>query len=154
MPRKRSTKRVQLYIRKRPLFEHEVAKGAYDTVTVYDGVCRTLVHNCQMAADMVHMFVKHESFPSDAAFTEAASNTDVYYGSVQPLVQHATRGGVATVFMYGQTGSGKTYTMTGFEELAAQDIFAATSCMERGGRVSLAYFEIAGKTLNDLLGEA
>ena len=45
-------------------------KGAFDAVTVYDGVNRTLVHNCQMNADMVHMFVKHESFPCDAAFTE------------------------------------------------------------------------------------
>jgi len=100
------------------------------------------------------MFVKHESFPSDAAFTEAATNQDVYYQSVQPLVDHTIRGGVATVFMYGQTGSGKTHTMTGLEELAAGDIFTALgSHMAGGGRVSLAYFEIAGKSLNDLLGE-
>ena len=58
----------------------EVDKGAFDAVTVYDGVNRTLVHNCQMNADMVNMFVKHESFPCDTAFTEASRNP-----SAEPL---------------------------------------------------------------------
>jgi len=41
--------------------------------------------------------------------------------------------------------------MTGFEELASVDIFKGLNGLN--GSVSVSFFEIAGKSLNDLFGE-
>jgi len=43
----------------------------------------------------------------DHTFHENNNTEEVYYYTVQPLVQFALGGGRATVFAYGQTGSGK-----------------------------------------------
>lgn len=45
-----------------------------------------------------------------------ASNNDVFYSIVSPIVDAAVNGFNGTVFAYGQTSSGKTYTMMGTEE--------------------------------------
>ena len=59
----------------------------------------------------------------DHIFGEYDSTDDLYYYSVQPLIDFVINGGRATVFAYGQTGSGKTYTMTGVQKFVADDLF-------------------------------
>lgn len=68
-------------------------------------------------------------------------------------------GGRATVFAYGQTGSGKTYTMEGIQELVSEDLFhlladeygESDGCTFEDTTVTVAYFEIYGGYIQDLL---
>jgi len=96
-------------------------------------------------------FVKHEAFPCDAAYTSEASTSSIYNESVQPMLKDAISGGIATIFAFGQTGSGKTYTMRGIEEQAGEELMSLIN--KTGGYISVAFFEIAGRTVTDLLGE-
>jgi kinesin family protein 2/24 len=108
-------------------------------------------------------------FPATHAFGERATNADVFERTAAPLVAAACSGGVAALFMcgssplrghrrsaapmrrvhrrYGQTGSGKTFTMEAIELGAVGTIFA----LHKARRVSVNYFEIAGKRCVDLL---
>ena len=134
-------------VRKRPLFDYEAAKGQFDCISVYPSVGRCVVHNCQMQADMVRMFIKHENFGANATFCEDTTTEQVYDKCTSPLVELAVQGGIATVFMYGQTGSGKTYTMQGLQRMAASQIFSIVG----NSSVAVSFFEIAGKSLADLI---
>lgn len=66
----------------------------------------------------------------------------------------------ATCFAYGQTGSGKTHTMLGSDEsndglyvLAAGDLFARLAHAPPQIKCFVAFFEIYGGKLFDLLGQ-
>ncbi|ORZ39023.1 P-loop containing nucleoside triphosphate hydrolase protein, partial [Catenaria anguillulae PL171] len=61
-----------------------------------------------------------------------------------------TSGGLATLVAYGQTGAGKTFTMTSLNAQLPQDIFPHISSSHH---VTLAYFEIYGDEVCDLLNE-
>jgi kinesin family protein 2/24 len=70
-------------------------------------------------------------------------------------------GGRATVFAHGQTGSGKTFTMEGIQELVSEDLFLLlsdeseenTGCSFQNTTVTVAYFEIYGGFIQDLLND-
>lgn len=136
--------RVRVYMRKRPLFDHEVAGDEYDVISVRGGI-QVVVHNCLTKADLKSLYVQHQGFQFAHAFSEQASDEDVYHQCAFPAVEHVRAGKVATLFMFGQTGSGKTHTMRGLIERASSHLFAD------GGRYQLTAFEIAGKTMRDLL---
>lgn len=140
-------RRIWVGIRKRPLFDYEAAKGEFDCITVYPRKGHTVVHNCQMQADMVRMYIKHEDFVANSSFDEHTDTAAVYSDCTARLVEDAIAGGISTVFMYGQTGSGKTYTMKGLQRLAAEHIFGRVG----NGNVVVSFFEIAGKALADLI---
>eukprot|EP00913_Durusdinium_trenchii_P028185 g26423.t1 len=97
---------VQVFLRKRPLFEKDMA-------------------------DLKTPFITHVHFGFDCVFPEDLSNDAVYSQTAETLVQIALNGGMATMFMFGQTGSGKTFTMTAIEELAARDLFGSKLAEER-----------------------
>jgi hypothetical protein len=85
---------IDVFVRKRPQFKHEVQRGEYDIVTVpfenqvqcpapaewcnfgLGGVALTcrhwwpqvVVHNCQMYPDLKRMLIKHQGFPATCAF--------------------------------------------------------------------------------------
>ena len=142
---------VRVYVRKRPLFQHEQSRGEYDCVTVptnEHGSQEVVVHNCQMHADLKRMYIKHQSFLVSGSFHEHVNNDEVYTNAASGIVQHACAGGTSALFMYGQTGSGKTYTMAAIEREAAEAIFAFAGAAD----VRLSYFEICGKRCVDLLG--
>jgi kinesin family protein 2/24 len=145
---------VHVCVRKRPLFESEVQKGDYDTVTVQRGT-QIVVHDGRMKPDMRNMFMRHTQFSFDHVFSEAADNDEVYAGTAQPLVDAAMAGKIATIFMFGQTGSGKTHTMSAVHERAAVDIFALVdSELDAGAEevnVMVTYVELAGSACRDML---
>ena len=67
---------VPVYVRKRPLFAHEVKKQEYNVISV-DADDMVVVHNCQMHADLKRMHIMHKAFPCTRAFDEHCSNKDV-----------------------------------------------------------------------------
>eukprot|EP00873_Tetraselmis_striata_P007067 jgi/Tetstr1/427331/TSEL_017499.t2 len=141
---------VPVYLRKRPLFEHEVRKRDYDVISV-DSDQRVVIHNCAMHADLKRMHILHRAYPCARAFDESATNDQVYDIAAYPQVETAAYGGQAAMFMYGQTGSGKTFTMSAIEQAGLHHLFALLA--QQGGRseVRIAIFEIAGKRCVDLL---
>ena len=153
---------MKVYVRKRPLFAHEQARGEFDCVTVpapspgsvapADST-EIVIHNCQMHADLKRMFVKHSAFDVTRAFGEAADSEEVYRVAAAPMVAGALSGRVGALFMYGQTGSGKTHTMEAIEQTATRALFRGDPDQALPGAVSVrvAYFEIAGKRCTDLL---
>ena len=151
---------VRVFVRKRPLFEHERARGEFDCVTVpappaplsAGDATEVVVHNCQMHADLKRMFVKHSAFDVTRAFGENAGSEEVYETAAAPMVEGALSGRVGALFMYGQTGSGKTHTMEAIEKAATSALFRGVAGIVPGAAsVRVAYFEIAGKKCTDLL---
>ena len=75
---------VPVYVRKRPLFAHEVKKNEYDVVAV-DAEDMVVVHNCQMHADLKRMHIVHKAFPCAHAFDEHCTNEDVSAHRMTPF---------------------------------------------------------------------
>ena len=149
---------MQVCVRKRPVFPHELEQGEYDVVTCVGrgGAAQVIVHDARMHPDMRHMFINHHTFAFDVVFGEAASNRQVYAETAFPLVRRAVDDSVtATIMMYGQTGSGKTFTMSAIYELASHDLFAAVAaapCIDGSSpAVSLCFVELAGDKCLDML---
>eukprot|EP00440_Ansanella_granifera_P036488 gb/GFBE01039589.1/.p1 GENE.gb/GFBE01039589.1/~~gb/GFBE01039589.1/.p1 ORF type:complete len:449 (+),score=133.21 gb/GFBE01039589.1/:1-1347(+) len=142
-----ASSRVRVYMRKRPLFEHEEQAEEYDVVTVRGGI-QVVVHNCLTKADLRTLYISHMGFQFAQAFDEGANDDDVYMQCAAPAVEHMLGGKVATLFMFGQTGSGKTHTMQGLIARASSHLFAEGDATSP---CTLTAFEIAGKTMRDLL---
>ena len=143
-----SERKCSLYIRKRPLFGYESAKGEFDVVSVLDPDT-VVLHSCQMHADMKRMFVKRTSFAFDQVFSEYAENDHVFEGTAKPMVhQIVNSGGLGTIFMFGQTGSGKTFTM---EALHAHSVELLFNMLSPGSSLVLSMYELAGKKILDLM---
>lgn len=142
-----STSRVRVCVRKRPLFRYEQDVDEFDVLSVR-GSTELVVHNCLTKADLRSLFVSHMCFQFAHAFGEEATDDEVYSSCAAPAIQHVAAGGIATLFMFGQTGSGKTHTMAGLLRRTAEQFFP-----DSGERfpLRLEAFEIAGKTMRDLL---
>eukprot|EP00928_Gymnodinium_smaydae_P007490 TRINITY_DN12694_c0_g2_i1.p1 TRINITY_DN12694_c0_g2~~TRINITY_DN12694_c0_g2_i1.p1 ORF type:complete len:477 (+),score=114.60 TRINITY_DN12694_c0_g2_i1:212-1642(+) len=149
--------RVRVCVRKRPLFEYERELEEFDVVSVRGG-SEVVMHNCLTKADLKSLFISHMGFSFANAYGEAVCDDEIYESCAAPAVRHMQNGGVATMFMFGQTGSGKTHTMSGLLSRAAGQLFSSESA---GGleddageprRFLLEAFEIAGKSMRDLLG--
>jgi kinesin family protein 2/24 len=140
--------RIQVAVRKRPLFPHEQQKGDFDVVGCgEDGVW---LHRTMMRADLRHMVCESLEFAfADGVFSAADDTDTVFSAKVQPLVLATTgAGGVSTVMCFGQTGSGKTFTTNGVADRAAAAIFAS---LPAGSSVALLCVEVAGAKIRDLL---
>ncbi|XP_062993847.1 kinesin-like protein KIF22 [Elgaria multicarinata webbii] len=96
----------------------------------------------------------------DAFYSEAATQNDVYMGSVQPILRHLLEGQNASILAYGPTGAGKTHTMLGSREhpgvipRAVWDVLQMTrdaSGEEWKYSVSMSYLEIYQEKVLDLL---
>ena len=147
---------MRVLARRRPIFEHETARGEFDAVTCRTGVPRVAVHDAKMRPDMRHMYMDHHVFKFDQVFDEDATNDTVYDSAAAPLVRQAAAGGYATAMMFGQTGSGKTYTMGGIYERACAELFTRLEEFDRnepGPRpvVSVSFIEVAGTSCRDML---
>ena len=74
-------------------------------------------------------YIEQHAFTFDKAFSEEVTNEELYFDTIQPLIDFAMEGGKVSCFAYGQTGSGKTYTMIGTPQtpgiyaLATNEIF-------------------------------
>lgn len=155
---------LQVFLRKRPIFEKEEQQRAdYDVTSTLPGQpmsTQMVIHNCLFQADLKTPFINHLTFDFDCVFDEAMSNADVYDQAAAQLVRSSLDGGVGTMFMFGQTGSGKTHTMGGIQELAARDLFqgskdfafdASEGGIEAGASLSVQFVELRGNRTFDLL---
>ena len=138
--------RIQVAVRKRPLFDHEAAKGDFDSVACgADGVW---MHRTTMRADLKHMVMDSFDFAFDGVFGDADDTDAVFEVAVAPLVASTlASGGVSTIMCFGQTGSGKTYTTRGIAERCATALFAS---LPAGATVSVVCVEVAGSKVHDL----
>lgn len=114
------------------------------------------VHEPKVKLDLTPYTESH-GFLFDEAFGARTSNAAVYRQTARPLVESLFLGARATCFAYGQTGSGKTHTMLGsggddgLYVLAAHDVFARLAHAPAALRCHVAFFEIYGGKLFDLL---
>lgn len=141
--------RVRVCIRKRPLFKKEAENGEFDVISVRDS--ELAVHNCLTKADLKSLYVSHMGFRFSSTFDADANDDDVYNECARPVVEHVMHGFMGTIFMFGQTGSGKTHTMGGLIDRAVDDIFKGLQAAGQPVRLTLEAFEIAGKSMRDLL---
>eukprot|EP01045_Picozoa_sp_COSAG04_P016475 COSAG04_NODE_1378_length_7010_cov_3.077268_5_plen_213_part_00 len=84
---------MRVLARKRPIFEHELARGEFDAVTCPPGAACVAVHDAKMRPDMRHMYMDHHEFRFDQVFDESATNDGVYESAAAPLVRQAAAGG-------------------------------------------------------------
>ena len=86
--------RVQVAVRRRPIFPHELKEGEFDVLTcpgrreVSDSI---VVHDARMHPDCAHLFINHHTFGFDRVFDEHMSSSDVYRESVARLVARVLR---------------------------------------------------------------
>ncbi len=96
---------IKVFVRKRPIFNHEIASGEFDVVTCLSN--KVIVHDARMHADMKREMIHHNQFEFNYVFSDKMSNNVVYDKTARSLVDSACSGGFATALVYGQTGSGK-----------------------------------------------
>jgi kinesin family protein 2/24 len=145
-------------VRKRPMFEKERVKKDHDSITCLHP--HVWVHNSKKRVDGITKYLDHSSFKFDHAFDETVPTDEVYLHAAMPLIDFVCNGtgGRATVFAYGQTGSGKTFTMQGIQEHVSEDLFLTLrsgdfACTEENTTVAVAFFEIYGGYIQDLLND-
>lgn len=100
-----SSGNVKVFVRKRPIFQHELDGSEFDVITCFPD--RVIVHDARMHNDMKRQLMNHHEFRFDKVFHEKTSNEVVYQQAARPLVHIAVNGGYSTALVYGQTGSGK-----------------------------------------------
>ena len=143
------------FVRKRPFFAAEAARGEFDTVSVPRCGGRSVtVHVCLMKPDLRHMFTRHVTFGGATAFGERAPDAAVFAAAAAPLLRAALRGAPAALFMFGQTGSGKTHTMAALEALSAQTLLPGGGIAPASAALRVWYVELCGKRVRCLLSGA
>ena len=135
-------------VRSRPLFEHEAARGEWESISALPGG-GIAIHE---SADKIvsgrgdTLILRHHSFSSAPAVT----SDDELYQAVAHLPRRAAEGGMATLFCYGMTGAGKTYSMAAVHRRIPADLFAHLG----GGvvrEVRFSAYELVGKRCFELL---
>lgn len=105
--------KIQINVRKRPVFEKELQSGDIDCVSCSNpGV---VVHECKYKIDGITKYIENHDFSVDNTFSEDEATQSLYDCTLKPLIEFVFNGGIATCFAYGQTGSGKTHTMQGVQ---------------------------------------
>jgi len=134
-----------VFVRARPLFEHEAERGEWDCVSglhtrgvvVHEGCEKTKANEGRVKVLRNHAFDQVRHIDTDEGV----------YSELQYLVQEAAAGRKATLFFYGMTGSGKTYSTNLMFQAAPEELVAG------GGSVELIAYELVGKRCFDLLGQ-
>lgn len=133
-------------VRKRPLFEKEVAGGEIDSVTCPNP--KVFVHEPKFKVDGITKYINNSEFNFDNTYSEKESSGDLYKFQIKELLPSLFKNGVVTLFAYGQTGSGKTFTVTAATHDAINDLFKIAP---NGSQFSISFFEIYGGKVLDLL---
>lgn len=137
-------------VRKRPMSDKERKKSDHDSVSCYPP--KVWIHSAKFKVDGITKYLTHTGFQFDHAFGDGSTTDEIYVATTMPLVDHVvSERGRATVFCYGQTGSGKTYTMSGIQQILAKDLFGELSDRKVNVKITLAFFELYGGFIQDLL---
>ena len=115
---------IKVYIRKRPIFKHELTSYEFDVISCKESISRNqngsscsssdnssimesiIVHDCRMHADMKRQIINHHEFQFNKVFDEYTTNPDIYHHTTKSLVAISCDGGYSTCLVYGQTGDG------------------------------------------------
>lgn len=147
--------KISVCFKKRPIFQHELADGEIDVVSVVNP--KIVVHDCRYKVDGVTKTIENTEFKFDNSFDEHDTNEELYFFQVRPILDLIFNQGIVTIFAYGQTGSGKTYTMNGIQNIAVKDLFERGidywENHERNFTVTVSMYEIYGGKLYDLLND-
>jgi kinesin family protein 2/24 len=138
--------RICICVWKRPIGEKEVKKNDHNSV-----IClhpNVWVHSTKKCVDSISKYLDHYSFRFDHAFDENVSKH-----SIMPLIDFVCSG------ISGRAMVLKTYRMEGIQELVVKDLFhllddedrECSGCMFEDTIVTVAYFEIYGGFIQDLL---
>jgi len=160
-----NTPKIRVVIRKRPLSKKESQRNDADIVDIR-GIQTAVVRESKTKVDLTK-YIEEHAFNFDRAFEETATNQQIYFETMRPLVESLFNKAKVTCFAYGQTGSGKTYTMMGDSGsdnpnnmtpglylLAAQDIFALLEQPTyQHLSLYLSFYEIYCSKLHDLLND-
>jgi kinesin family protein 2/24 len=145
-----SASNIIVAVRKRPMSEKERKKSDHDSVSCYPP--KVWIHSAKFKVDGITKYLTHTGFQFDHAFGDGSTTDQIYLATTMPLVDHVVSAhGRATVFCYGQTGSGKTYTMSGIQQILAHDLFGELSDRKLHVKITLAFFELYGGYIQDLL---
>ena len=130
--------------------EKERSKLDHDSVTCFPP--KVWIHSAKFKVDGITKYLTHNSFQFDHAFGEDATTDEIYMATTLPLVDHVVKTqGRATVFCYGQTGSGKTFTMNAIQQILAYDLYGQLAELNEDVQVHVAFFELYGGFIQDLL---
>ncbi|ETV77794.1 hypothetical protein H257_08634 [Aphanomyces astaci] len=148
----RSSSKLSVFVRKRPLSKKELSHKGYDVITCPRHT-QLYCHEPKFKVDMSESLVNH-LFSFDGVFDDHVDNGTVYEQSVGPLIPLLVDDGIITVFAYGQTGSGKTYTMKSVYRQAAIDLFAVLSKATGPTlHVGVSFYDIYKNNVCDLLND-
>jgi kinesin family member 2/24 len=145
-----TTANIIVAVRKRPMSDRERKNLDHDSVSCYTR--KIWIHSAKFKVDGITKYLTHTGFQFDHAFGDGSTTDQIYLATTMPLVDHVvSTQGRATVFCYGQTGSGKTYTMSGIQQILAHDLFGELRDRGMNVEITLAFFELYGGFIQDLL---
>ncbi|CAI2387058.1 unnamed protein product [Moneuplotes crassus] len=143
--------KINICVRKRPLFHKEAVKGEIDIISCVNPAI--LVHKRKLKVDGTTS-IENCGFEFDNTFNQNETSDSLYYSSIQPQIDFLFNGGIVTCFAYGQTGSGKTFTMEGVQKLVVNDFFAGAKIMKEETQkrftFTVTYYEIYNGKVFDL----
>ncbi len=137
-------------VRKRPMSDKELQKKDHDSVSCFHP--KIWIHGAKFKVDGITKYLTHTGFQFDHAFGEDATTDQIYIATTMPLLDHVIASkGRATCFCYGMTGSGKTYTMSAIQQILAHDLYDELKENNIDAEITLAFFELYGGFVQDLL---
>ncbi|KAI0060653.1 P-loop containing nucleoside triphosphate hydrolase protein [Artomyces pyxidatus] len=143
---------INVFIRVRPLLQHDHDAGSYSLVEVQD---QRLIHVTHPTIRWAGGRIATKTYDADGIYPDTASSDDVYNGMnitreiTQVLHEH---GRELSILAYGQTGTGKTFTTTAIEERVASEAFDH-AMPDYVVNITLSILEIRGSASYDLLSE-
>lgn len=149
--KKKSSERVMVYLRVRPISEEELRSSSRDSIIE------------KIDPNRITLTAKKESdrksYIFDSVFDPASGQKDVYQTIAKPVVDSVLEGYNGTILAYGQTGTGKTHTMIGGPgELKGiiprcmKDIFStAKNSQTHSYQVKIGFLQLYMEVLQDLI---
>jgi kinesin family member 2/24 len=149
-PETSSNGNIIVAVRKRPISSKELQKKDHDSVSCFHP--KVWIHSAKFRVDGITKYLTHTGFQFDHAFGEVSTTDEIYIATTMPLLDHVvSTQGRATCFCYGMTGSGKTYTMSAIQQILAHDLYEELKEKDADVEVTLAFFELYGGFVQDLL---
>jgi kinesin family protein 2/24 len=78
--------KINVCIRKRPIFEKELAYGEIDSVTCVNP--KSIIHETRLKVDGITKFLQNTDFTFDCAYGEHDSSEEIYGTTLQPLTEY------------------------------------------------------------------
>ena len=136
----------RVFVRPRPLFQHEAERGEYDCISCVDNGIMIHEGSSKMSFRIGEVKILKNRLYSNVL---PVVTDDNMYANISYLVDRAKRGKSSSVFMFGMTGSGKTYNTNILHTRVPVNLFAADTCP-----IKLIAYELVGNKCYDLLSDS